>query len=230
MTDLEFTQIANAKKPVHPNFINLTGQRFNRLTVLAYGGRRNGQTMWLCQCTCNQIMLVRGSHLTLNKQKSCGCWRREVSASNNLTHGAAVGGVLIPEYTIFRSAKQRCENPNNVAFANYGERGIEFRFTSFEEFLKEIGHRPSTQYSLDRFPNNDGHYEPGNVRWATRIQQNRNRRNNRRLTVNNVTKCMQEWEQLSPVYRHTIRKRLARGWCEPCAIFNLQLIVCPHIN
>jgi hypothetical protein len=73
------------------------------------------------------------------------------------------------------SARQRCTNPNHVSYKNYGGRGIEFRFESFKEFIEEIGLRPSPELTLDRI-DNDGHYEAGNVRWATRLEQNSNRR------------------------------------------------------
>lgn len=79
------------------------------------------------------------------------------------------------EYRTYEGAKQRCVNPNAPSFENYGGRGIEFRFTSFEQFFSELGNRPSPQHSVDRI-NNDGHYEPGNVRWATRAEQMANSR------------------------------------------------------
>lgn len=83
------------------------------------------------------------------------------------THGMSRS----PEYDAYCSARQRCENPNMPQWERYGGRGIKFLFASFEEFFAELGPRPSSHHSLDRFPNNDGHYEVGNVRWATRSQQ-----------------------------------------------------------
>jgi len=80
-----------------------------------------------------------------------------------------------PTYNSYLSAKGRCTNPNNGNYFNYGGRGIEFKFTSFEQFIKELGPKPSSKHSLDR-EDNEGHYEHGNVRWATRDQQANNRR------------------------------------------------------
>lgn len=79
------------------------------------------------------------------------------------------------EKTAYNGAKDRCNNPKNAKFHRYGGRGIEFRFASFEEFIQTLGPRPSKTHSLDRYPNNDGHYELGNVRWATYTDQNRNK-------------------------------------------------------
>lgn len=81
---------------------------------------------------------------------------------------------LTPERRAFNSARTRCNNPNTAVYSYYGGRGIEFRFTSFDEFFKELGNRPSDSHSLDRI-DNDGHYEKGNVRWATKKEQIGNR-------------------------------------------------------
>ena len=80
-----------------------------------------------------------------------------------------------PEVVAYANAKQRCTNPNKWNYKNYGGRGIQFKFNSFEEFEAELGPRPSGK-SLDRYPDNDGHYEPGNVRWATPKEQRSNQR------------------------------------------------------
>ncbi len=80
---------------------------------------------------------------------------------------------MTPEYRAFASAKGRCSSPTHQAWKNYGGRGIEFRFQTFQEFLAGVGRRPSPQHSLDRI-DNDGHYESKNLRWATTKEQNRN--------------------------------------------------------
>jgi hypothetical protein len=80
------------------------------------------------------------------------------------------------EHQAYNSAKQRCINPNHKAWSRYGARGILFKFTSFENFITEIGPKPSSEFSLEREDNNK-HYEVGNVKWATRSEQMRNRRN-----------------------------------------------------
>ena len=93
---------------------------------------------------------------------------------DNVFHGAARKGRVTPEYRAYHGAKCRCTNPNEPLWKYYGGRGIKFLFISFEEFFACVGPRPIGM-SLDRI-NNNGHYEPGNMRWATRSQQRRNRR------------------------------------------------------
>jgi hypothetical protein len=135
-----------------------------------------------------------------------------------------------PEYRCYISAKSRCNNPNLPEYQYYGGRGIEFRFSSFPEFLESIGPRPSRRHSIDRI-NNDGHYEPGNVRWATQIEQLRNRRDARWVTLNGITKTFLEWCAELGVSSTTAQTRITkRGWCANCA-FTIKPHggKCPHI-
>jgi len=107
----------------------------------------------------------------------------------------------------------RCFNPDNAAWANYGGRGITVceRWREFENFLEDMGECPSG-FTLDRYPNNDGNYEPGNCRWATYRQQNRNRRDNRIITHNGQQKCLAEWAELLNLNYEMLKSRLNRGW------------------
>lgn len=147
--------------------IDISGRRYGRLVVL----RRSGTCYpirWNCKCDCGNTKVVRGTELKCGNTKSCGC----IQMTQN---GAARRGRQIPEYAIYCAAKSRCSNPKKPEFHNYGGRGIEFRFDSFNEFISEIGFRPNRRMTLDRI-NNDGHYERGNIRWASRLQQARNTR------------------------------------------------------
>jgi hypothetical protein len=157
-------------------FVNLVGLKVGLLEVKEMLGRGvAGQSIWRCACECGGETKIYYSHL-LGKRptKSCGCLNTtEARSASHKTHGMS----FTPEWTSFHAAKKRCTNPKFKQFADYGGRGIEFRFKSFEEFFAEVGPRPEPKfsYSLERI-DNDGHYERGNVRWATKKQQARNRR------------------------------------------------------
>jgi hypothetical protein len=109
--------------------------------------------------------------------------------------------------------RQRCQNPKNPSFAYYGGRGIVVcaRWSSFGLFLADVGRRPSSNHSLDRIDTN-GHYEPGNVRWATAKVQNRNKRSNSELTIAGETLTVAEWAERTGVDPSTLHKRIRAGW------------------
>lgn len=137
-----------------------------------------------------------------------------------------------PEYSTYLAAKKRCNNPKDTAYVRYGGRGIEFRFESFEEFFAAIGPKPSPKHSIDRI-NNDGHYEAGNVRWATDNEQRMNTRRTRFLTLHGVTRSLQEWAQLLGVNPRRLYSRLFRDWCHECTlttpnIAGVKGASCPH--
>jgi hypothetical protein len=120
-----------------------------------------------------------------------------------------------PEYYIWCGLKQRCLNPRNKDYHKYGGRGIMVFpawIHDFDAFLSNVGQRPGPAYSLDRYPNPNGHYEPGNVRWATYSQQNRNTRVNRLAMFDGRSQCLMAWaEDLGIGYR-VLRMRIERGW------------------
>lgn len=152
---------------------DLTGKVFGKVTALYPTEERIGKAVvWVCECSCGNLCRIPSNRLASGDNKNCGCSR------GNLRHGHAVGGKRSKELEAYNNAMRRCTDPSNTEWMNYGGRGIKFLFTSFEQFLTELGPKP-TGLTLDRYPNNEtGNYEPGNVRWATWKQQANNRRTN----------------------------------------------------
>jgi hypothetical protein len=128
-------------------------------------------------------------------------------------HGFARGGQDRTEYKIWRDMRQRCQDPKSINYADYGGRGIKVceRWESFIAFLEDMGLRPSGDHTLDR-KNNDGNYEPGNCRWATRKEQHMNRRNTVYLEFNNQRKPLKQWAEELGLDHYLIRNRLKKGW------------------
>jgi len=199
-------------------YIFSPGQTFNRWTVLSQVPSRNGQTWGLFQCQCGTIQERAAKDICNNRCKSCGCLQREITVARNIqrtTHGDSVNCTTSPEYNIWRGIKLRTLNPNDQAFPRYGGRGITIcdRWKdSFENFLADVGRRPGPEYSIDRYPDNDGNYEPGNVRWATREEQANNRRSSRFLTHKGLTLTVVQWARFLHINHTTLHERLASGW------------------
>lgn len=120
-----------------------------------------------------------------------------------------------PEYKTWAAIIQRCNNPKNPKYSYYGGKGITVckRWLTFENFLTDIGLRPSVQHTIDRFPNGEGNYEPKNCRWATKKQQAQNRHNVHQITFNGETHCIAEWTRKLNLSKDLIRRRLFMlGW------------------
>lgn len=157
---------------------DVTGQRFGRLVALKRTGRqmKSGGYYWSCRCDCGNEPEIHVSKLTAGVTRSCGCLHADVM------HGLAKHGMTdSPEMRAWAAMKQRCLNPKNKRYADYGGRGISICpewVGSFERFFADVGPRPSPTHSLNRIDNN-GNYDRENVAWATRAEQRYNRRNTR---------------------------------------------------
>lgn len=156
---------------------DVTGRRYGRLLVIAkapsrkVGAKWHGY--WECRCDCGATTIVQRAALTSRATTSCGCYQQEAIATRARTHG----GAHWPEYRIWGSIVQRCTNPKNTAFHHYGGRGVQVceRWRrSFGDFIADVGRRPEPGMQLDRI-NNNGNYEPGNVRWISRDENMKNR-------------------------------------------------------
>lgn len=156
------------------------GMQFHRWVVISDAPpNHRGDTQYLCQCVCGRQSIVHAVSLRSGHSRSCGCLSQDVLRSRRQSHGFAPNGPRSTTYIIWKSMRQRCRNQNAEAFKNYGGRGIKVceRWEKFENFLADMGERPGN-LSLDRI-DNDGNYEPGNCRWATRIEQRANSRTRR---------------------------------------------------
>ena len=154
----------------------MPGARFGRLTVVEELPKlpHSRHRRFLMRCDCGNERSVWGTNLSNGDVRSCGCLARQAAAARSWRHG----GTGTPEYHAWCSMRQRCFNPKNPGYHLYGGRGItvcERWRASFTAFLADVGPRPSSIHSIDRI-DNDGHYEPGNVRWTTADVQARNQR------------------------------------------------------
>lgn len=193
--------------------IDLTGRRFGRLIVLrkvTVPGARNA--MWECRCDCGALTTGAGANLGKTKF-SCGCMQSENGAKslevNRLARPNLHGESHSHEYKTWAGMKGRCLNPNNPKYPRYGGRGIKVckRWAdSFENFLEDMGPKPSPIHSIDRI-NNDGNYEPKNCHWATVSTQTRNRRTTRYVKIDGVSLCIRDWEARLGLRLGTIHER-----------------------
>lgn len=168
--------------------IDMIGKRFGRLTILCDGDKitmASGYTIktFVVRCDCGTEKTLRGYLIRIGNAKSCGCLRSEVVVAKNTKHGEMPRGSRSAEYEAWIGMKKRCYNENCDDYPEWGGRGIRVCpqwLSDFAAFLAYIGRRPSPAHTLDRYPNNDGHYEPGNLRWATRKEQAANTRPRRK--------------------------------------------------
>lgn len=190
-----------------PAPLNLTGQTFGLLTVIERSHRDPGQTWkWRCQCACSREVLVQGSILKAGKTSACTSCASRMSST---THG----GTGTPLYTRWRAMLGRCENPRNRAWSNYGGRGITVcpQWHSFEQFAADMAPGFREELELDRIDYN-GNYEPANCRWATRVEQQNNRRNNHVVEFEGTSRTVYEWASVVGIKPNTLICRLRRGW------------------
>lgn len=189
--------------PTDPKFKGRTGQQFGVFQVLGYMGKKCGVHRWLCRCRCGKEWEVDGKWIP--RGDSCGCTR---------TRGLPRGLYRTTEWSIWKGMNRRCHYAKHPHYNNYGGRGIfvceRWRF-SLENFISDMGMRPTKQHTLDRI-DNDGPYCPENCRWATRIEQSRNRRDNHVIELNGRKMILADWCIEFGISSGAVLRRLGRGW------------------
>lgn len=202
--------------------LDLTGQRFGRLTVVECCGRsKDGQKVYLCRCDCGTEKKVRSGNLRNGNTQSCGCLSAEKTAERSRKRLLVHGGCGTRLYSIWIDMRSRCTWNKAINWHLYGGRGIKVcdewvnNFTAFRDWAMTNGYSDDLQ--LDRI-DNDGNYEPDNCKWSTRSEQGNNRRTCIYITINGATKSVSEWCEKTGVTRNTAYARIRKGWSPERAV------------
>ncbi len=195
-----------------PKLIDLSGQRFGRLTVISFAGiDKFGNKTWFCRCDCGKEKIISRGHLKKGDAQSCGCLKSEITTKRNIKHGY-VGTKL---YNVYHNMKERCLNPSRNDYSRYGGRGIcvceEWKedFKTFQKWAFENGYKDNL--TIDRIDVN-GNYEPSNCRWVDGITQANNKRNSYYVEYNGKKLTISEWARETGISPSLIRYRLNKGW------------------
>lgn len=190
--------------------IDRSGCRFGRLTVIEWAGhaRSSRDSVWLCRCDCGETVTVLGGNLTAGRTVSRGCSNR----ARITKHGGCHSRV----YRIWAGMIHRCSARSGRSAVYYRDRGISVcdAWRDFRVFYRDMGDPPFPGAEIDRI-DNDGDYAPGNCRWATRAQQNRNRRGNIVISFDGRAQVLQDWAKEFGIDRSTLSARLRRGEVPP---------------
>lgn len=193
---------------------DLSGRWFGRLVVTRFAGytQTRPEALWHCLCICNTSVIVRAASLLSSRPtQSCGCLQKE--AATTTRHGHARRGKRTPEHRAWTAMLQRCTNPKNKVYQHYGDRGIAVcsEWFNFEQFLTDMGPRPTQKHTLERKDNN-GAYDKTNCIWATHSQQCRNTRRTHFITFQEETLCLADWAKRLGISVKTLANRIRRGW------------------
>lgn len=200
---------------------SINGKKFGRLTAIcraavnSFGGYR-----WLCQCSCGKVVSIDRGNLAGGQSTSCGCFRSEAISKRRTSHGETRRNIVSVEYTAWIKMHGRCYNSGDPKFYCYGARGIKVcrRWKNrFENFLADMGRRPSSKHSVNR-KNNNGPYSPKNCEWATAKQQSRNKTTTRWLRFKGKKISMSDAAEKFGISYYTLKSRLRSGWSDKAAL------------
>ncbi|QAT48560.1 hypothetical protein EQM14_01505 [Caproiciproducens sp. NJN-50] len=204
---------------------NLLGNVFGRLTVISKASNNiHGKAQWLCKCECGKVKIVLADSLISGKTRSCGCLQKEIAPLNNPPkHGMSRTRL----WTIWCGMKSRCYYPKNIAYKDYGGRGIKVcdewlhDFLSFFKWSMKNGY--AENLTIDRI-NYDGNYAPSNCKWSTYEEQENNRRDTVFLTISGIKLPVSEWARKVGISAATLRWRIDNGWKEN------EILMRPNLN
>lgn len=195
------------------NVHSLVGNTYGNLTVVALGYIRDRRSYWICQCECGNQKIVRGDALISLKTISCGCLKKQQDRIN-LTANHKGGRTKERLYHIWMGMRQRCHNPNNHAYKDYGGRGISVfqeweDYDVFKQWAFENGY--SSNLTIER-KNVNGNYEPSNCCWIPQKLQPRNTRKTVYFDFDNGEHSIVEWAEITGLKRATLYTRKKRGY------------------
>lgn len=198
------------------NFIDITGKKYGRLTVLKEAGTRKWKVYWLCLCECGKTKEINGGALKNGKTKSCGCLRSEVTAKRKTKHGMLYdeSGRRRKLYGVWCGMRRRCDNPKNISYKNYGGRGISVcdewgDYKEFHKWAMRNGYKEGLM--IERIDNN-GNYCPENCSWETREVQNLNKRNIRYIEYDGELVRIHDLSKERGIDSKAVLNRLRHGW------------------
>ena len=211
--------------PAKSRIVDLTNMKFGRLTPIRFVERKNGRSLWECVCDCGNHTIVGYSNLVNGITKSCGCYDIECKLQRNKDRRKSATSEEFrcyqfisdhPLYGIWSSMVTRCYNPNRKQYDNYGGRGIRvcdrwLGENGFENFVHDMGERPSPEHSIDRIDVN-GNYEPSNCRWATIKEQSRNKRTTKYVYLNGDEIPLAELCEILGLNYYSVNAKLSRGF------------------
>lgn len=180
------------------------GEKYGKLTVIGESEKKGGKRYVHCVCECGNETVVRLTHIRSGTTVGCGCG---VGRPKHRMTGSQ-------EYKSWSHIKSRCLNTEDPAYKNYGGRGIKVHeewIDDFQKFFEHVGPKPGPGYSVDRIDNDKG-YVPGNVRWATQLEQCRNTRQNRMIEFEGKIQSLGAWADELMMSDRTLHTRLSRGW------------------